>query len=313
MGEATREINLMVRSFFQSLGVFVGSLFLVSLTVFFLVHLTPGNIAEIHNLSPQTAHALYLDRSLPVQYLLWATNCLRLDFGISMVDGTPVSALLREYAPSTLILTFGSLFFSLLISIPMGVYRGLRPEAVLGKGLSLIVYTLSSIPAFVLGYIVLAVAFGVFHAYITTPPEGAFHFWPWASYYLLPISVLGLGNGTLGEFVRFVSLEVQNVNAAMFMNAARARGVRLWPHFFRSLVLPVFNIAATNIAVLLGGLVVVERIFNFHGLGWLSWEATLKRDFPVIMGLTLVMAVLVRLLMLGNELLAMWIDPRLRR
>ena len=99
----------------------------------------------------------------------------------------------------------------------------------------------------------------------------------------------------------------------MFIKAARARGVSLWPHFLRSMILPIFNIAVTNIAVLLGGLVVVERIFNFHGLGWLSWEATLKRDFSVIMGLTLVMAVIVRGLMLANEFLAVWIDPRLRR
>ncbi len=303
----------MLRSLIRSVGLFAGSMLLVSLAIFFIIHLTPGNIAEIHNLSPQTVHALRLDKPLPVQYLLWIANCLRLDFGISMVDGTAVATLIRDYAPSTLLLTFGSLFFSLLIAVPIGVYRGLNPEGPSGKGVSLLVYTLSSIPAFVLGYIVLAVAFGVFHAYITTPPEGAFDPWKWAAYYLLPISVLALGNGSLGEFVRFVSLEAQAVNAAMFIKAARARGVSLWPHFLRSMVLPIFNIAVTNIAVLLGGLVVVERIFNFHGLGWLSWEATLKRDFSVIMGLTLVMAVVVRSLMLLNDFLAMWIDPRLRR
>ena len=78
------------------------------------------------------------------------------------------------------------------------------------------------------------------------------------------------------------------------------------------MVLPIFNIVVTNMAVLLGGLVVVERIFNFHGLGWLSWEATLKRDFSVIMGITLVMAFIIRVFMLLNDLLAVWLDPRLR-
>jgi len=297
----------------RSVGSFFGSLLLVSLVIFFIIHLTPGNIAEIHNLSAQTMHVLHLDRSLTVQYLLWLKDCMRFNLGISMVDGTPVSELIRIYAPATMLLTFGSLIFSLFMAIPLGAYRGIRPVALFGKILSLLVYTLSSVPAFVLGYLVLAVAFGFFHAYITTPPEGPFSILKWGSYYLLPILVLAIGNGTMGEFVRFISLEVQNVNTGMFIKAARARGVPLWPHFFRSMILPIFNIAVTNIAVLLGGLVVVERIFNFHGLGWLSWEATLKRDFPVIMGITMVMAVMVRLLMLVNEFLAVWIDPRLRR
>jgi ABC-type dipeptide/oligopeptide/nickel transport system permease component len=229
-----------------------------------------------------------------------------------MVNGAKVSSLIAEYAPPTLLLTFGSLFLSLLISIPLGVYRGLRPVSPLGKFISLAVYTLSSVPVFVLGYIVLAIVFGVFRFFVTAPPEGEFRFWPWLSYYALPIAVLAVGNGTIGEFVRFISLEVQNVNGAMFIKAARARGSRLWRHFFRSMVLPIFSIVVTNLAVLLGGLVVVERIFNFHGLGWLSWEATLKRDFSVIMGITLAMAFLIRLLMLANDLLAVWLDPRMR-
>ncbi|HKP96327.1 MAG TPA: ABC transporter permease [Fibrobacteria bacterium] len=301
-----------MRSIAKIVGFFAGSLFLVSLLIFGIIHLTPGDIAEIHNLSPSTAHQLYLDRPMAVQYFLWLKGCLTLDFGISMVNGAKVSSQIAEYMPPTLLLTFGSLFLSLLVSIPLGVYRGLHPVSPLGKFISLAVYTLSSIPVFVLGYIVLAVVFGVFRFYVTTPPEGPFRFWPYVGYYSLPIFVLAVGNGTIGEFVRFISLEVQNVNGAMFIKAARARGSSLWRHFFRSMVLPIFNIIVTNMAVLLGGLVVVERIFNFHGLGWLSWEATLKRDFSVIMGITLVMAFLIRVFMLANDLLAVWLDPRMR-
>jgi peptide/nickel transport system permease protein len=295
------------------IGFFAGSLLLVSLLIFSIVHLTPGDIAQIHNLSSSTAHILNLDRSLPVQYFLWLRGCLTFDFGISMVNGANVSTLISEYAPPTLLLTFGSLFLSLLIAIPLGVWRGLRPVSPLGKIVGLAVYTLSSIPVFVLGYIALAVAFGFFKFFVTAPPEGPFKFWPFISYYSLPILILAVGNGTIGEFVRFISLEVQNVNGAMFIKAARARGSRLWRHFFKSMVLPIFSIIVSNMAVLLGGLVVVERIFNFHGLGWLSWEATLKRDFSVIMGITLVMAFLIRIFMLVHDLLAVWLDPRMRK
>lgn len=294
------------------LGLFASSLLLVSLLIFGIVHLTPGDIAQIHNLSATTAHELYLDRSMPIQYLFWLRDCLTLDFGISMINGAKVSVLIVEYAPPTLLLTFGSLFLSLLISIPLGVWRGLRPVSPLGKAVGLAVYTLSSVPVFVLGYIVLAIVFGVFKFFVTTPPEGPFQFWPFLSYYSLPILVLAVGNGTIGEFVRFISLEVQNINGTMYIKAARARGSSLWRHFFKSMILPIFNIIVTNMAVLLGGLVVVERIFNFHGLGWLSWEATLKRDFSVIMGITLAMAFLIRIFMLCNDLLAVWLDPRMR-
>ena len=301
-----------MRTIAKIVGFFAGSLFLVSLLIFGIIHLTPGDIAEIHNLSPATASQLNLDRPLVIQYLLWLQGMPHP--GFRHLHGQRIQGFRpyrRVYAPH-LLLTFGSLFLSLLVSIPLGVYRGLRPVSPLGKFISLAVYTLSSVPVFVLGYIVLAVVFGVFRFYVTAPPEGGFEFWPYVSYYSLPIFVLAVGNGTIGEFVRFISLEVQNVNGAMFIKAARARGSSLWKHFFRSMVLPIFNIIVTNMAVLLGGLVVVERIFNFHGLGWLSWEATLKRDFSVIMGITLVMAFMIRVFMLANDLLAVWLDPRMR-
>lgn len=301
-----------MRHLARTSGLFAGSLLLVSLLIFGIIHLTPGDIAEIHNLSPATASALYLDRPVPVQYLLWLRDCLALDFGISMVNGAKVSVLMADYLPPTLFLTFGSLFLSLLLAVPIGVFRGLRPAAPTGKVLSLAVYTVSYVPVFVLGYIVLAVVFGVFETFVTAPPEGEFRFWPWVAYHGLPVLVLAVGNGTIGEFVRFISLEVQNINGAMFIKAARARGSSLWRHFLKSMILPLFNIVVTNMAVLLGGLVVVERIFNFRGLGWLSWEATLKRDFSVIMGITLAMAFIIRFFMLLNDLLAVWIDPRLR-
>jgi peptide/nickel transport system permease protein len=182
----------------------------------------------------------------------------------------------------------------------------------LGKGLAAVVYTLSSVPAFVLGYIVLALFFGVFKVYITTVPDAESSLGIHITYYLIPILVLSLGNGTLGEFIRFISLEAQAVNGSMFIKAVRARGAPLGIHFLKSMVLPLFNVVGTNLAVLLGGIVVVERIFNFRGLGWLSWEATLKRDFSVLMGIVLVMALLIRSFMLAGDLLATWLDPRLK-
>ncbi len=296
----------------RTLALFAASLLCVTVVVFFIIGFTPGDIAEIHNLAPATAQKLHLDKPLPLRFILWLGDALRFDFGPSMVDGTPVSDLLVRYAPPTLMLTFGSLLLSFFIALPMGVMLGLYPNSRWGKLGGLTVYTLSSVPVFVLGYVALAIVFGVFEFYVTAPPEGPFRFWPWAGYYLLPLAVLAIGNGTMGQFVRFIAMEVQTLNGAYFVQAARARGASLTRHFFKSMVLPMFSIVVANLAVLLGGVVVVERIFNFHGLGWLSWEATLKRDFYVVMGITVFMALAVRTFMLANDFLAYWLDPRRR-
>lgn len=293
-------------------GQFLGTLFLVSLVLFLIVSATPGDIRQIHNLSEATASALHLDKPAALRFFLWLGNCLRLDFGISLVDGTPVARLLALYAPATLLLAGGSVLLSLLLSLPIGILLGLRPESRLSQALAFGVYSLSSVPGFVLGYIALAIVFGFFRFYSTSPPEGVWPLGPFLAYYLLPVAVLSIGNGTLGEFVRFISLEARQVGGSMYLKAARARGAPLGPHFFRSMVVPLSNIVATNLAALLGGLVVVERIFNFHGLGWLGWESTLKRDFFVVMGISVVMAFAVRCFLLISDLLAQGVDPRRR-
>src|SRR4051812_7022034 len=110
----------MLRNLLRGTAFFLASILLASSALFAIVHLAPGDVAEIHNLSPRTAHALYLDRPLFLQYFLWLGGCLRLDFGVSLADGTPVASLLANYAPTTLVLTFGSLCLSLLMAVPIG-------------------------------------------------------------------------------------------------------------------------------------------------------------------------------------------------
>jgi oligopeptide transport system permease protein len=165
----------------------------------------------------------------------------------------------------------------------------------------------------VVGYIVLAIVFGVFKFYPLDPPAGNWQFWPWMAYYVLPIIVLALGNGTLGEFVRVLSLEIRSINLSLYIKAARSRGTKLLPHFFRPVIIPFLSVVVSRFAVLISGVIVVERIFNRHGLGWLTWEATLNRDFFVIMAVTLLMAFVIRLLMFAHEMLSYSLDPRLRK
>ncbi len=289
------------------------SIIVASLLIFFIVQLTPGNMAEIHSLAPATIEKLNLDKPIWQQYIYWLGNCLTLDFGVSLTDGTPVRDLLIKYAGTTFGLTVGSLFLSLLISVPIAIFLGVSSESKGGKIISTCIYSISSIPVFVVGYIVLGIVFGFFKFYPLIMPEDGFNFWPWVTYYILPIIVLAIGNGTLGEFVRVLSLEVRSTSHALFIKAARSRGTGLFRHYIRPVIIPFLSIVVSRFAVLISGVIVVERIFNRRGLGWLTWEATLNRDFFVIMAVTLLTALLIRMLMFAQEMLAYSLDPRLRK
>jgi peptide/nickel transport system permease protein len=133
------------------------------------------------------------------------------------------------------------------------------------------------------------------------------------AYYILPIVVLAIGNGTMGEFVRVLSLEIRGVSLSLYIKAARSRGTGLFKHFFKPVIIPFLSIIISRFAVLISGVIVVERIFNRRGLGWLTWESTLNRDFFVIMAVTLLTALLIRTLMFLNSMAAYALDPRLRR
>ncbi|MBF0430386.1 MAG: ABC transporter permease [Fibrobacteria bacterium] len=294
-------------------GQLILSIIAASLLVFLIVQLTPGNMAEIHSLAPATIEKLNLDKPIWLQYIYWLGNCLTLNFGVSLTDGTPVNELLLQYAGTTFGLTIGSMFLSLLISVPIAILLGISAESKSGKVISSIIYSISSIPVFVVGYIVLGIVFGVFKFYPLVMPEGEFEFWPWVTYYILPIFVLAIGNGTLGEFVRVLMLEIRHTSHALYIKAARSRGTSLLKHYIRPVIIPFLSIVVSRFAVLISGVIVVERIFNRRGLGWLTWEATLNRDFFVIMAVTLLTALLIRVLMFAQEMLAYSLDPRLRK
>jgi peptide/nickel transport system permease protein len=301
------------RNIAKKLVQFFLSVFCVSIIIFFIVQLTPGDIAEIHSLSSMTVEKLHLDKSTIIQYFYWILNFIVLDFGVSLTNGTPVTSLLLDYTGTTLVLTVGSLLLSLLFSLPIAILLGMSPESRTGKVLTSFIYSFSSTPVFVVGYILLAIVFGVFNFYPLDPPEGEWRLWPWMAYYILPVVVLALGNGTLGEFVRVLSLEIRSVNNSLYIKAARSRGARLPHHFFRPVTIPLLSIIVSRFAVLIGGVIVVERIFNRHGLGWLTWEATLNRDFFVVMAVVLLTAFFIRSLMFFQEILAYTLDPRLRK
>jgi len=292
--------------------IFAISMFFAAGLIFFVISLTPGNIADIHGLSPTTAASLHLDKNIFSRFLLWTYNAFTLNFGPSLANGTQVTELIFDYAPTTIQLAIGSLVFSLLLSVPLAIVFALYPHNKWARLSSTLVYALSSLPVFVVAFIILALIFNLLHIYPLDPPTENAPFWHILFYQFLPMIVLGVGNGTLGEFVRLLQLEIENTNQALYIKSARARGAFLFPHFFRPVLLSFITILVSRFAILLGGVIVVERIFNRRGLGWLTWESTLNRDFFVLMGVAFLTVLVIRIFILAQEIIIYQLDPRRR-
>jgi peptide/nickel transport system permease protein len=130
-------------------------------------------------------------------------------------------------------------------------------------------------------------------------------------YMLLPVLVLGVGNGTISEVIRTLRQEMRRVLAEDYIRTARAKGASVWKHAFKEgLLIPVTEIVASKIPFILGGAVIVEQVFNWPGMGRMAWQAAQDRDYPVIMGIAILSAVLVRLGSLFQSVVYVAVNPR---
>lgn len=130
--------------------------------------------------------------------------------------------------------------------------------------------------------------------------------------FLVPVAVLGLGNGTVSEVTRHLRGHLEGVLAEDYIRTARAKGASLWRHLYKDgFVMPLSSLLASKIPYMLGGAIIVEQVFNWPGMGRLAWQAALDRDFPVLLGVTLVAAFVVRLGHLVKGATQVAVNPRL--
>src|SRR5213593_4804117 len=181
---------------------------------------------------------------------------------------------------------------------------------VLARALTLAVYLISAVPVFWLGYVVIYLCihrFGLFPL-LSATAEPQRHGW---LYILLPIIVLGVANGTVSEVTRHLREELGRVMAEDYIRTARAKGAPVWRHAFKEgFLLPMTEMIAAKMPFVLGGAVIVEQVFNWPGLGRMAWQAAQDRDFPVIMGITIVAAAFVRLASLLRGVIYAGVNPR---
>ncbi len=289
----------------------------VSALVFLILYLSPGDpfsvLLEGQSLSEEARsgirQAMGIERSWYGQYFHWVSGMVRGDFGASVRTGLPVLSEVLRTGINTLILTLGSLLVTLLIAAPIAIRSAMRGMSKATWSFTILSYVISALPVFWLGYIVI---------YFFTHKLGlfplAFGFATGAKkwlYLLLPIFVLGIGNGTISEVIRTLREEMGRVMEEDYIRTARAKGASVWKHAFKEgFLIPVTEIIAAKIPFILGGAVIVEQVFNWPGMGRMAWQAVQDRDYPVIMGIAIVAAVLVRLGSLFQSVVYVMVNPR---
>ena len=292
-------------------------LFGLSILVFLLIHLAPGDPVTsqlgIHATAETAARlrsSLGLDEPLAVQYALWLKRVVHLDLGTSLYAHAPVAELIAERFPTTLALTIASILLSLLIGVPLGVVSATRRDGIIdnvGRVLSIIDV---SIPVFWLGFLlILAFAIGV----PIFPPGGSVsQYGPIA----LVLPSVTLGASFAGIVVRFTRAAMLEALGEDYIRTARAKGLTTYAvnyrHALVNSLIPLVTVVGLQVGVLLSGAVLTETVFSLPGLGLLMIGAVSARDYPMILGCVLFVAVLVVLVNLTVDLLYGVLDPRVR-
>jgi peptide/nickel transport system permease protein len=262
-----------------------------------------------------------LDKPWYQAYFVWLGNVVRGDLGRSIPQNNkPVTRLILERAPATLMLSVTSLVLSYLLSIPIGLWATVRAGTFRERAVSTLLYMLYSLPAFVaalylqllfyskLGWLPL---YGMTSDnYSSLSASGKV--WDILQHSILPI--ICFTYGSLAYYSRFVHANLEEVIRQDFIRTARAKGVPpgrvIWHHAFRNTLIPLVTLLGLTLPSLLSGAVILEQIFGWPGMGRLFFEAISQRDYDTLMGLTLMFSVLTLLGQLLADILYAVVDPR---
>lgn len=297
-------------------------LWLVSVLTFLLVHMVPGDAADIAAGESATTEqveqmrtALGLDQPMIVQYFDWSTRALQGDLGESLFSGAPISELLIEAAPATLSLTVVALIIAVLLGVSAGALAATRQGTWLDGGISAFATLGIAMPSFWVAMLLVSI-FALVNPWLpatgyTPLNEG---FGPWLAHVILPGAALGLASA--GELARQTRGSVTDVLTKPYIRSARARGAGGWwlirHHVLRNASIPVITVLGLQAGRLLGGAIVVEAVAGVSGLGSLAVAAISRRDFPMIQGYVLFCAVVVVAANLLVDLAYTWINPKVR-
>jgi peptide/nickel transport system permease protein len=302
------------------LAQLVPTLFLITVVAFVLVRLLPGdptaaflgeraNDADVARINAQ----LGLDRPIVVQFWLFLLRLAHGDLGTSITLKRPVLALIAERLPATLVLTLYAGLISLALAVPLAFLAALRRDRTADLVIRGVFQVGLSTPVFYLGLLLLT----VFAAKLRWFPVGGYGPTWGERFYSLFLPALTLALSLAAILMRNLRAAVIEVLDAEYVDFARAKGLAprivLFRHVLRNALISTVTLFGLNIGVLLSGAVITESVFAIPGLGRLMIESIYGRDYPVVQGLTLVLAVLVSLVFLLTDLVQAALDPRAAR
>lgn len=299
----------------------VPKLIIISVILFFLINVLPGDAAmgmvaddASANYYEQLRVSMGLDKSAVTRYFEWIGGILRGNLGKSLINGQPVSQRIAQRLPVTMELTFLAMIVSVLVALPIGILSAVKRNSAMDVGASIFSMIGVAMPSFWLGMLMIM----LFCLKLRLLP---------ASGYVAPADDLGknlqrmilpavaVGISFAATVMRQTRSALLEVLGQDYVLTARAKGLRerivIWKHALRNALIPVITVISMQIGRLIGGVIVTEAVFVLPGMGSAISDAILSRDYPMVMGLILVVATIVVLINLIVDVLYIFIDPRI--
>ncbi|MDD5687616.1 MAG: ABC transporter permease [Elusimicrobia bacterium] len=321
----------MINYVFRRLLLMIPVIFGITIMTFLVMHLSPGKPTDVltdmnQKISVEAKQrlvAIYgLDKPIYVQYWLWVKRLVKLDFGKSFKDDRPVIKKIVERFPATLLLNFFSIILIFIVAIPIGVFSAVKKGSFFDKITTVSVFIGFSIPTFWLA-ILLMILFGLQLGWFPVSGFRSINFdeltvfgkiSDLAKHLVLPVFISAFtGLAGLSRYTRSAMLEVLHQD---YIRTARAKGLSetsvIFKHALRNALIPIVTIIGLTLPDLIGGSFIFETIFAWPGMGRLGYEAIMSRDYPVIMCVGTIVAVLTLLGNLIADITYAYVDPRIR-
>jgi peptide/nickel transport system permease protein len=306
----------------RRLVLFIPTVILVSVVVFLLVRLIPGNPAYVL-LGPnatqaqviQVTHSLALDQPLWTQYIVWVAHILHGNFGDSYINDFPVTRLILQKLPATIELAVGAIIISLVVSFPLGILSALHNRHWIDHVASLYNALAMGMPVFWLGILLVLVFSFQLHL---APPSGYTPVTasPVQGLRFLTLPAITLGVSLSGILSRFIRSSILAVLSQDYVRTARAKGLSqravIGRHVLKNALIPIITIVGLQFGGILGGVVIVETVFQWPGLGSLLVTSILTRDYTVVQAVILLAVVTYMVVNLVTDIVYTYVNPRVQ-